>query len=62
VANVFGVKKESGQLTIRKYIEQSKTFCMHPFTGLATREDGVVRPCCRSRPVGNIIDSKLEDI
>ena len=62
MANVFGAKKESGQLTIRKYIEQSKTFCMHPFTGLATREDGVVRPCCRSRPVGNIIDSKLEDI
>lgn len=35
---------------------------MHPFTGLATREDGVVKPCCRSRPIGNIQDSSLEEI
>jgi len=40
----------------------SKTFCMHPFTGLATREDGAVKVCCRSLPVGFIQDSSLEEI
>jgi MoaA/NifB/PqqE/SkfB family radical SAM enzyme len=35
---------------------------MHPFTGLATREDGAVKACCRSHPVGFIQDSTLEDI
>ena len=35
---------------------------MHPFTGLATREDGAVKVCCRSHPVGFIQDSSLEDI
>jgi len=55
--NVFGVKKESGPLN-----NQSKTFCMHPFTGLATREDGAVKACCRSHPVGFIQDDTLEGI
>ena len=41
---------------------QSKTFCMHPFTGLATREDGSVKACCRSHPVGNIQCQSLEEI
>ena len=35
---------------------------MHPFTGLATREDGAVKVCCRSHPIGFIQDSTLEDI
>lgn len=35
---------------------------MHPFTGLATREDGAVKVCCRSAPVGFIQDSSLEEI
>jgi sulfatase maturation enzyme AslB (radical SAM superfamily) len=35
---------------------------MHPFTGLATREDGGIKVCCRSHPVGFIQDSTLEDI
>jgi MoaA/NifB/PqqE/SkfB family radical SAM enzyme len=35
---------------------------MHPFTGLATREDGAVKVCCRSHPVGFIQESTLEDI
>ena len=55
--NASGVKKESGQLN-----NQSKTFCMHPFTGLATREDGSVKVCCRSHPIGNIQDNNLEEI
>jgi molybdenum cofactor biosynthesis enzyme MoaA len=55
--NVSGAKKESGQLN-----NQSKTFCMHPFTGLATREDGAVKVCCRSHPVGFIQDRSLEEI
>lgn len=57
MGNVFGVKKESGQLN-----NQSKTFCMHPFTGLATREDGAVKVCCRSHPIGFIQENTLEDI
>ena len=35
---------------------------MHPFTGLATREDGAIKACCRSHPVGNIQCQSLEDI
>ena len=35
---------------------------MHPFTGLATREDGAVKICCRSQPIVWIQDSSLEDI
>ena len=35
---------------------------MHPFTGLATREDGSVKVCCRSHPIGNIQDNDLEEI
>jgi len=38
----------------------SKTFCMHPFTGLATREDGAICVCCRSHPIGFIKDAPLE--
>jgi MoaA/NifB/PqqE/SkfB family radical SAM enzyme len=35
---------------------------MHPFTGLATREDGAICACCRSYPVGFIDRDNLEDI
>jgi MoaA/NifB/PqqE/SkfB family radical SAM enzyme len=35
---------------------------MHPFTGLATREDGAVQVCCRSHPIGWIQKESLEDI
>jgi sulfatase maturation enzyme AslB (radical SAM superfamily) len=41
---------------------QTPTFCMHPFTGLATREDGAVKICCRSQPIGWIQDQSIEDI
>lgn len=41
---------------------KSTTFCMHPFTGLATREDGAVKVCCRSAPIGHIRDNTLEEI
>lgn len=43
-------------------MSNSKTFCMHPFTGLATREDGAIQACCRSHPVGNIQEQSLEEI
>ena len=49
--------KGHGQLN-----KQSKTFCMHPFTGLATREDGAIKVCCRSAPIGYIKDNSLEEI
>jgi len=35
---------------------------MHPFTGLATREDGAIKVCCRSHPVGFIQQNTLEEI
>jgi hypothetical protein len=35
---------------------------MHPFTGLATREDGAVKVCCRSLPVGWIQKNSLEEV
>lgn len=38
----------------------SKTFCLHPFTGLATREDGAIKVCCRSQPIGWIQNETLE--
>ena len=41
---------------------KSETFCMHPFTGLATREDGAVKICCRSHPIGWIQHQSLEEI
>jgi hypothetical protein len=41
---------------------KSCTFCMHPFTGLATREDGAIKACCRSHPVGFIQNNTLEEI
>ena len=47
---------------LSKSLHPSKTFCLHPFTGLATREDGAVKVCCRSLPVGWIQDSSLEEI
>jgi len=35
---------------------------MHPFTGLATREDGAIKVCCRSYPIGWITENSLEEI
>jgi MoaA/NifB/PqqE/SkfB family radical SAM enzyme len=35
---------------------------MHPFTGLATREDGAIKVCCRSLPIGWIQEQSLEEI
>lgn len=35
---------------------------MHPFTGLATREDGAVKVCCRSQPIGWIQNESIEEI
>jgi len=58
VENVFGVKNDNGQ----SMSHNSKTFCMHPFTGLATREDGAILTCCRSQPIGWIQNDSLEDI
>lgn len=34
---------------------------MHPFTGLATREDGAIKVCCRSHPIGWIQRESLEE-
>lgn len=35
---------------------------MHPFTGLATREDGAIQVCCRSHPIGWIQHESLEEV
>lgn len=37
----------------------SKTFCLHPFTGLSTRENGSINICCRSKPIGWIQNESL---
>lgn len=42
--------------------KNSCTFCMHPFTGLATREDGAIKICCRSQPIGWIQKESLEEV
>ena len=42
-------------------MHKSCTFCMHPFTGLATREDGAIKVCCRSAPIGYIQNETLEE-
>ena len=42
-------------------MQNSKTFCIHPFTGLVTREDGAIKPCCRSQPIGWIQHESLEE-
>jgi MoaA/NifB/PqqE/SkfB family radical SAM enzyme len=34
---------------------------MHPFTGLATREDGAIKICCRSLPIAYSKDSSFEE-
>ena len=43
-------------------MSKSCTFCMHPFTGLATREDGAIKVCCRSAPIGYIQNETLEEV
>jgi MoaA/NifB/PqqE/SkfB family radical SAM enzyme len=58
VINAFGARKERGPLNK----QNSCTFCMHPFTGLATREDGAIKVCCRSQPIGFIQNESLEEI
>lgn len=35
---------------------------MHPFTGLATRQDGAIQVCCRSHPIGWIQEESLEEV
>ena len=42
-------------------MQKSDTFCIHPFTRLVTREDGAIKPCCRSQPIGWIQNETLED-
>ena len=43
-------------------INNSSTFCMFPFTGLATREDGQMKLCCKSHPIGDITKEILEEV
>lgn len=57
MGSVFGVMNGNGVLKMLK----SSTFCIHPFTGLVTREDGAIKPCCRSQPIGWIQEESLED-
>ena len=40
---------------------QSNTFCIYPFTGMVTREDGALKPCCRAEPIGFIQKENLEE-
>lgn len=40
----------------------SKTFCIYPFTGLSTRQDGAIKACYRSHPIGYIQENTLEEV
>lgn len=40
----------------------TKTFCIFPFTGLSTKQDGEIKLCYRSRAIGNISNNSLEEI
>jgi sulfatase maturation enzyme AslB (radical SAM superfamily) len=40
---------------------KSKTFCIVPFTHIATKTDGDIKLCCRSRPISNINESSMEE-
>jgi len=42
--------------------KQSKSFCILPFTHVATKTYGDIKLCCRSLPVGNIKEQPLSSI
>jgi radical SAM protein with 4Fe4S-binding SPASM domain len=49
----------------KKHVEQaknSKTFCLLPFTHMATKTDGDLKLCCRSWPIGNIKDISIKEL
>lgn len=49
-------------MNITEKIKNSKTFCILPFTHIATKTDGTIKLCCRSRPMGNINNNSIEEI
>ena len=40
----------------------SPTFCIYPFSHLATKTDGTFKLCCRSEPIGHIKSQSLHEI
>lgn len=40
----------------------SETFCLLPFTHMATKTDGDLKLCCRSWPVGNINNTTMKEL
>ncbi len=46
----------------RDLAEKSDTFCLLPFIHMATKTDGDIKLCCRSWPIGNILDTSLEKL
>lgn len=46
----------------RERAKQSSTFCIFPFVNIATKTDGSVKLCCRSKSVGNINKQDLKSI
>ncbi len=42
------------QDSVIEQAKRSSTFCMYPFTHLATKTDGSLKLCCRSEPIANV--------
>lgn len=42
--------------------KNSSTFCSLPFLNMATKTDGEIKLCCRSKPMGNINENTFEEI
>lgn len=45
-----------------KKAKDSSTFCILPFSHMATKTDGAVKLCCRSWPVGHVGETSLREI
>ena len=56
---MVNVVPESGHMS---WHSKSSTFCMLPFTGIATREDGEIKICCKSWTIGEINNHTLEEV
>ncbi len=49
-------------LSVAELAMRSKTFCIYPFTHVATKTDGSIKLCCRSWSMGDIRKQTLSEI
>jgi sulfatase maturation enzyme AslB (radical SAM superfamily) len=48
--------------SVLKDAEKSETFCIYPFTHLATKTEGTFKLCCRSEPISNVQESSAVEL